>query len=86
LNRSVMILNIKLFAILKDRVGEDHITLEVQSPIQAKGLKNFIKDRFSDIGEFMEVTRVAVNEEFVSDSHVINEGDIIALIPPSSGG
>ena len=29
---------------------------------------------------------IAVNEEYALDEQVINKGDVIALIPPVSGG
>ena len=79
-----MKLNVRLQGTLI--INQDKLTIEVPSPINAGELKTFIKERFSVIGDFMEVTRVAVNEEFISDSDVIKEGDHVALIPPSSGG
>jgi molybdopterin converting factor small subunit len=30
--------------------------------------------------------RVAVNEEFEGDDHVLNDSDVIAFIPPVAGG
>ena len=29
---------------------------------------------------------IAVNEEFATDEEIIREGDVVALIPPVSGG
>jgi molybdopterin synthase sulfur carrier subunit len=34
----------------------------------------------------METTMVAVNEEYALDHDVIRAGDVVALIPPVSGG
>jgi molybdopterin converting factor subunit 1 len=33
-----------------------------------------------------EGVRCAVNEEFVRDDHLVFDGDVLALIPPVSGG
>jgi sulfur-carrier protein len=33
-----------------------------------------------------EGVRCAVNEEFVRDDHPVFDGDVLALIPPVSGG
>lgn len=34
----------------------------------------------------METVMTAINEEFASNDEVISEGDVIAFIPPVSGG
>jgi len=81
-----MRLKIKLFAVLKDRIGESSITLDLPQGLNAGELKNSIKDQYPAVGNVINLARVAVNEEFVADEDPINEEDIVALIPPSSGG
>jgi sulfur-carrier protein len=34
----------------------------------------------------LDGVRIAINEEFVTSEHALREGDVVALIPPVSGG
>jgi molybdopterin converting factor subunit 1 len=81
-----MRLRIKLFAVLKDRLRENHITIDLPENLIAGDLKSHIKDTYPEVEDIIDLIRVAVNEEFVDDSDPINEKDTVALIPPSSGG
>ncbi len=81
-----MILRIKLFAVLKDRLGESNISIEATNKLSAGELKTRIKSLYPAVADIMDISRVAVNEEFVADMDLINEEDTVALIPPSSGG
>ncbi|MFC2125070.1 MoaD/ThiS family protein [Bacteroidota bacterium] len=81
-----MRLKIKLFAVLKDRIGESNITLDLPQDLNAGELKTIIKNQYPAVGDVINLARVAVNEEFVADREPINEEDFVALIPPSSGG
>lgn len=37
-------------------------------------------------GIALESVRVAVNEEFVTNEHLVEDGDVVAFLPPVSGG
>ncbi len=43
-------------------------------------------DAIHQLGLCLEDFRVAVNDEFVSWEHLLNEDDTVALLPPMSGG
>ena len=79
-------MKIKLFAVLKDRLGDNHIIIDLPENLNAEDLKSHIKDTYPQVEDIIDLIRVAVNEEFIDDSDLINENDIVALIPPSSGG
>ncbi|PKR84739.1 molybdopterin converting factor subunit 1 [Heyndrickxia camelliae] len=72
-----------LFAQFRDQIGKQ----EMQFPIEGKTvkeLKEILKESYSF--DELDSVMVAINEEFVTDQEIIREGDIIALIPPVSGG
>ncbi|HVH96833.1 MAG TPA: molybdopterin converting factor subunit 1 [Bacillus sp. (in: firmicutes)] len=71
------------FAHLRDAVGEESIEMEANGKTVAE-FKQQISETY-DIQK-LDTVMVAINEEFAPDSEVIQEGDIIAFIPPVSGG
>ena len=77
-------MKIKVFAGIKEKIGDDHIELPVRDTITVKELKDRIYIDYPELDG--EVFQVAVNESFETDDSVIKETDIVALIPPVSGG
>jgi sulfur-carrier protein len=71
------------FAHLKDAVGEESIMLEANGQTVLE-LKQQLLEKYKTAN--LENAMTAINEEFASDEEVINEGDVIAFIPPVSGG
>lgn len=71
------------FAHLRDVVGEESLALNAAGKtvsdlkIELTAIYNLPK---------METVMTAINEEFASNDEVIREGDVIAFIPPVSGG
>jgi sulfur-carrier protein len=71
------------FAHLRDTVGSESIELEATGKSVAQ-LKQEIINQYDF--QKLDTVMTAINEEFASDEEVIQEGDIIAFIPPVSGG
>lgn len=72
------------FAHLKEiiNINEEQITLN-----QDYSVLNFMQYLVEKYPELKDETfQVAVNEEFVQESSVITDQDVVALIPPVSGG
>jgi molybdopterin synthase sulfur carrier subunit len=80
-----MRLRLLFFAGLRDTLGMPCLSYEpaVESK-QVAHLRRELALRFPVIAE--STIRVAVNEEFVSEAHVLRDGDEVAFIPPVSGG
>jgi sulfur-carrier protein len=76
-------IDILLFAGLKDRVGKDKLTWD-RLPIQVKELRGELM-KIKGL-ERMDQVMIAVNEAYVKDDVEIKNGDTVALIPPVSGG
>ena len=74
---------ILFFAHLRDAVGDESIELDVNGKTVAQ-VKQQIAETYNM--QKLDTAMVAINEEFALDSEIIHEGDIIAFIPPVSGG
>ena len=71
------------FAHLRDEAG--HESVEVDAAGKTVGeLKTIIAEKYGI--QKLDTSMTAINEEFSSNDEVIKEGDIIAFIPPVSGG
>jgi len=73
------------FGIVKDITGLNSIEIEVNTDINIEQFVVLLQERFSnfpDIGNFT----VAVNEEYKEKDYILKRNDIVAIIPPVSGG
>ncbi len=78
-----------MFAGARERVGADSVEIEVELPVSVQKLKEAIASQFESARSLMEFSRIAIDNEFAIDSHVIEsmqKQSVIALIPPVSGG
>lgn len=75
------------FAALRDLagVGEEQVALPAAG-LDVVGLLEALEARRHALRGRLESVRVAVNEEFVALSTELRDGDVVALIPPVSGG
>lgn len=74
---------ILFFAHLRDVAGQDAIEIDAKG-LTVVELKKQISEKYEAAN--LENVMTAINEEFASDDEVIQEGDLIAFIPPVSGG
>ncbi|KQL51162.1 molybdenum cofactor biosynthesis protein MoaD [Heyndrickxia shackletonii] len=72
-----------LFAKLRDQAGKQEINVDIEGK-SVKELKRVLKESYSF--DELDSIMVAINEEFVNDEEIIRKGDVVALIPPVSGG
>ncbi|MEH7059515.1 molybdopterin converting factor subunit 1 [Bacillus wiedmannii] len=77
-------ITILLFANLREEVGSDRLVILEKQEMTVQQLKEWLKA--SCYLQSLDRVMVAVNEEFVTDEEMIKAGDIVALIPPVSGG
>ena len=79
-------LRILLFAQVSDAAGVSEVHLEGPAPPTVAGVLDRLTERYPELESWLPSTAVAVNEAYVDRSHPVNPGDVIALIPPVSGG
>ena len=74
------------FAILRERAGRDSETLELPTGETVSALLGRLGERGAALKGLEGRVQVAVNQQMVPPSHVLADGDEVALIPPVSGG
>ena len=82
-------LKVKSFAILRDIIGEEQMTLQLprkQEGTTVADLKIRILEIYPEISAQKIPVGIAVNAKFVHDKSIVNDFDEIALLPPISGG
>lgn len=77
-------ITILLFANLREEVGSDRLVISEKQEMTVQQLKEWLKASYCL--QLLDKVMVAVNEEFVMNEEMIKAGDIVALIPPVSGG
>lgn len=70
------------FAHLRDAVGEESVSVDLTGKTVAEAKAILCEQH----GVNLETVMTAVNEEFASDEDVLHDGDVVAFIPPVSGG
>lgn len=76
-------INILLFAHLQEVVGKSKLTVEL-SDVSVAQLKEWMEQQYPKLS--LQQMMTAINEEFATDTTIVNSGDTIAFIPPISGG
>lgn len=79
-------IKVKLFAILRERVGESEITITVPSGITVNHLNSEILKKYPQLISFSNKFVTSVNYKVTTGDTVITSRDEIALLPPISGG
>ena len=79
-------IKVRLFANLRELVGEREITITVPSGVTVSYLNNEILKKYPQLRSFSNKFVTSVNYKVTSGDTIINSGDEIALLPPVSGG
>ncbi|OCA82338.1 molybdopterin converting factor subunit 1 [Bacillus sp. FJAT-27225] len=74
---------VMFFAHLRDTAGVDSIEINAVGKTVGE-LKSELANKYSL--PKMDTVMAAINEEFSTNEETIKEGDVIAFIPPVSGG
>ena len=77
-------MKIEVYAVLKEYF-EKQFCIE-QSFNSINDLKNFLIDRNPASADVLNISRFAVDNEFVDNDYTLKENDKISIMPPSSGG
>jgi molybdopterin converting factor subunit 1 len=79
-------LNVRLFAMARERVGRAEVALDLPEPTTVTDLRRALAVACPGLAPFMPSLMIAVNSEYVPDDLKIPPGSDVAVIPPVSGG
>jgi molybdopterin synthase sulfur carrier subunit len=85
----VLSVTVLYFAALRDLAGVGEEKLEVASSGSELSVRNLLlelEQRHGSLQGRLDSVRVAVNEEFTERGALLRGGEVVALIPPVSGG
>ena len=75
-----------LFAALREATGARELTVELPASASVSTLRERLAADHPRLAPLLRGSAAAVNEEYVLGDHVLRDGDVVALIPPVSGG
>jgi molybdopterin synthase catalytic subunit len=75
------------FAAVRERLGREREELELPAEIRdVQGLSAWLERVHPPLAGALERCRFAVGEELRLPTHPVQGGDVVAVIPPVSGG
>ena len=81
-----MRVTIRLFARLRDLVGQTEFTREVAAPATAASVWQVLVDEYPAARDYERTMSVAVNATYARLTTPVEDGDEVAFLPPVSGG
>ncbi|SFJ84349.1 MULTISPECIES: molybdopterin converting factor subunit 1 [unclassified Bacillus (in: firmicutes)] len=76
-------ITVLLFSHLQEEAGTHQLQIDVQNLTVAELKELVMKDYNVSLSQHI---MVAINEEYANEDDMIQDGDVVALIPPVSGG
>jgi molybdopterin synthase sulfur carrier subunit len=80
-----MKIKLKYFASIAEAVGMSGEEMELRDDTIVSNLVEALKQRFKGLKEMSNVI-IAVNGAYVDPNTLLEDGDVVALFPPVSGG
>ncbi len=81
-----MQINVKFFAIVRERLGESEMTLDMPEGSTIADARTRIDEFAGPIAPLVQRSMTMLNQEYAGPEDVLSDGDEIAFIPPVSGG
>jgi molybdopterin converting factor small subunit len=80
-------MNIKtlFFGITADLIGESELDVVVSRSISIGAFKAVLKEKYPQLKN-IDFYAIAVNEAYAEDALLLKSNDVVAIIPPVSGG
>jgi molybdopterin converting factor subunit 1 len=77
---------VKLFASVREAVGQDTVQVQVEDGASVADLLEVLAAQHPGIARHRQALSVAVNHAISPSAHQLSPGDELALIPPVGGG
>jgi MoaD family protein len=79
-------ITVQFFSFLRDFVGAKEISLEIPPKTTVAELLQQLKNQHPKLREAEKTILVAVGVEFAKPDQVLEDGDVVSLMPPLQGG
>ena len=80
-----MNITVLFFGITTDLVGKTTISYAIENTTSVKNLKKILIADYPNLKNIDDFA-IAVNEEYATNEVLLNNNDVVAIIPPVSGG
>ena len=80
-----MQIKILFFGIVRDITNKNSFNIDIDSSMNIEQFVSLLQDKFTGFPDITSFT-IAVNEEYVEKDFVLKANDVVAIIPPVSGG
>ena len=81
-----MTVNVRLFAVARQRAGSPEVAVELPEGATVADLRQAIAEQHPALAPLLPGMMVAVESDYAGDDRPIGPGAEVALIPPVSGG
>ncbi len=81
-----MVVNVRLFALAKQKAGRDVLAIELTDGASVADLRKALVQQSPELAPLVPNLMIAVDTHYASDDLRITESSEIAAIPPVSGG
>ncbi|NVK52902.1 MAG: MoaD/ThiS family protein [Flavobacteriaceae bacterium] len=80
-------MNVQLlfFGITADLINTSSVTIELENSLLVKDFKELLLAKFPQLKN-MQSYAIAINEVYATNQDIVKENDVVAIIPPVSGG
>jgi len=73
------------FGITADLIGKTELEMVLENSITVSAFKLVLKEEYPQLKN-IDSYAIAVNETYAEDSLILKDEDVVAVIPPVSGG
>ncbi len=81
-----MRVEVRLFAVCRERAGRDRLSLEVSEGATVGDLVAAVAEAHPELAPLLPAVRVAKNQRFARSEEPVSASDELAILPPVSGG
>jgi sulfur-carrier protein len=81
-----MIVHVQLFAIAREKAGQDHIEIELPNGSRLADLRAALAQSVPDLAPNIGQMLFAIEQQYANEQTPLADGTEVACIPPVSGG
>lgn len=84
--RQTLKVKVLYFSSIKDKLKKNSEEFEIDKDITVEEFLNILAKKYPQIENNLSNVMIAVNEEYVDKDYLLKNNDVVAIIPPVSGG